>query len=88
MENITEEDLKKGPQYVDYAATGMMLIHRDVIEKINPPWFQVTNLERGQVFPEDFAICRKAREAGFKVAVDPRFDTWHFMPTGKRHTIT
>lgn len=83
--NLTDEDVARGPQYVDYATTGLMLIHRDVIEKLSPPWFQVEDLEDGLVFPEDFYICKRAREAGFKVAIDPRFDTYHQMYIGVPH---
>lgn len=83
--NLTDEDIARGPQYVDYAPTGLMMIHRDVIEKLKAPWFQVEDLENGLVFPEDFYICKNAREAGFKIAIDPRFDSHHFMYYGMNH---
>jgi len=58
----TDDDL------VEAQATGgaFILIKRRVLEAIEPPWFE------GDVdgFGEDFAFCRKARAAGFKVFVD------------------
>jgi GT2 family glycosyltransferase len=81
--NFKAEDLKE-PRLVDYVAGGLMLIHRDVIEKIPPPWFQTTNYP-DRVFPDDFHLCKLAREAGFKIAVDPRFDTWHIHNVGVQH---
>ncbi len=84
--NIKLGELKE-PRLVQSAATGLMMIHREVIEKIPPPWFQVTNLPEGGVWPEDFNFCRLAREAGFKVAVDPRFETFHVKEVLKKHSM-
>ncbi len=83
FKNFLADDIKE-PRLVDYTAGGLMLIHRDVIEKIPPPWFQTTNYS-DRVFPDDFHLCKLAREAGFKIAVDPRFDTWHIHNVGVWH---
>lgn len=41
-----------------------MLIRRDVLEAIEPPWFEYTDRS------EDIVFCEKARAAGFKLHVD------------------
>lgn len=63
---------------VEVKATGaaFMLVKRRVFDAIEPPWFEGT--EDG--FGEDFAFCRKARAAGFKVYVDRSVIVTH-MPT-------
>lgn len=54
---------------VEVKVTGaaFILIKRHVLEAIDDPWFD-GDPEDG--FGEDFAFCRKARKAGFKVYVD------------------
>ncbi|MBT3326723.1 MAG: hypothetical protein HN396_10825 [Gemmatimonadales bacterium] len=45
-----------------------MLIRREVLEAIEPPWFKFdTDEETGTPMGEDVYFCRKAREAGFKI---------------------
>lgn len=66
------------PQEVDVLGTGSMLISRAVFEKMADPWFETKDLANGQFMPEDYTFCLKAKNLGFKVAVDPRFETQHF----------
>jgi len=66
------------PQLTDVIATGSMLIHRTVVEKLKDPWFTIVDLPGGKVIPEDYNFCADVRKNGFKVALDPRFDTFHF----------
>lgn len=66
------------PQLVDVIATGSMLIHRDVFSKIPDPWFEFVEKAGGGVLPEDYNFCKKAKSEGILIAVDPRFDTFHF----------
>lgn len=66
------------PQLVDVIATGSMLIHRDVFSKVSDPWFEFIEKAGGGVLPEDYNFCKKAKSKGILVAVDPRFDTFHF----------
>ncbi len=75
--NFKADDLKI-PQLVDCIATGSMLIRRDVLEKIPEPWFQIFDYPKARMWSEDFVFCDKVHKAGFKVAVDPRFDTYHY----------
>jgi len=58
----TETDLREVP----VTGAAFLLVKRHVFEAIEPPWFEGD--EHG--FGEDFAFCRKARAAGFKVFVD------------------
>jgi len=59
-----------------------MLIRREVLEALEPPWFaDVTDEETGTRIGEDVYFCRKARAAGFKVwcRTDLRFG--HMVPS-------
>lgn len=62
---------------VEVQATGaaFILIKRRVLETLEPPWFEGKDA-RG--FGEDFAFCRKARAAGFKVYVDRSVIVTHY----------
>lgn len=73
------------PQLADVIATGSMLIHRSVLETLKDPWFTIVDLSEGKVIPEDYNFCSDVRKAGFKVAVDPRFDTFHFGTSYWQH---
>ena len=65
---------------VDLVGAGCLLIHRRVLERMSPPWFEwQIGREPAQVsgaapkrgaLSEDFAFCVKAKEAGFKVHLD------------------
>lgn len=67
----------KTPQLIDAGGTGIMLIHKEVLLKMPEPWFTIVDGTHGYVFPEDWNFCKKAKELGFKTAVDPRFATRH-----------
>jgi GT2 family glycosyltransferase len=60
------------------APTGGMLIRREVLEKLQYPWF-----ECGQIDPElgswDIYFCEKARQAGFKIHVDTENTIGHII---------
>ncbi len=64
------------PMLVDTLATGSMLISRKVFETVPAPWFSFVEKPESTI-PEDHNFCNMAREAGFKIAVDPRFNTYH-----------
>jgi GT2 family glycosyltransferase len=66
---------QKTPFKVDFVGFGFVLIAQGVFEKIPYPWFshdEIT-MENGVVrqLGEDFTFCRKARDAGFSIWVDP-----------------
>lgn len=66
-----------GPILVDTLATGSMMISRKVLETIPAPWFSFIE-EPDKTVPEDHNFCNIARAAGFRIAVDPRFETRHY----------
>lgn len=66
------------PQLVDALTTGSMLIRRDVLETLKDPWFTIVDLPGLKMIPEDFNFSASAQGAGFKIACDPRIDTFHF----------
>lgn len=74
--NFTVDNLPNYPLLVDTLATGSMMISRKVLETIPAPWFSFVE-KPDETIPEDHNFCNIARAAGFKVAVDPRFDTFH-----------
>lgn len=75
----------KGRQIVDvkYVGAGCLLIRRNVLEVMPPPWFDWM-VDRGDVpgprrISEDFEFCRKAKENhGFRICVDTRVQCSHF----------
>jgi GT2 family glycosyltransferase len=82
-------EIKKDILYVEgelieafWAGMGFMLVKKGVFEKIEPPWFQTTladiDEERKEMFvTEDIFFSIRAREAGFKVYIDPEVIVKH-----------
>ena len=61
----------EGLQPVDYIGMGVMMVKREVFEKIEAPWFAIPYSTVGNHYiGEDVFFCRKAREAGYEVLVD------------------
>ena len=63
-----------------YNGMGFMLIKKGVFEKVKYPWFcqlkkQIGDLE--DYCSEDVAFCHLAKEAGFKIYVDPEIIVGH-----------
>lgn len=86
-----------GPIKVDYAGTGFMLIKRNVIESLadKATTYQngakhvvselyITSVHDGVYESEDYHFCRKAREAGFTIMMDPdvKLRHWGQFPYG------
>lgn len=83
-------DQFKAPIEVDYAGTGFMLIARNVIETLaaqsdsyegpdgRVPALYMTPIHNDGFESEDYHFCRKAREAGFKVIMDPSVRLGHY----------
>ncbi len=85
-------NFKKGeltePALVDTVATGATLFSRKAFETVPEPWFEFVETKGGQTIPEDHNFCDKARALGLKVAVDPRFPTFHYGIAYWEHSIT
>ncbi len=61
----------EGMQRVDAIGTAGMLIRRDVLEAVGPPWFRTEYDANGLLARgEDFAFCERAAEAGFEIWAD------------------
>jgi len=60
----------------DGVGGGCLLVHRQVLDAIEPPWFEYNP---GTFVGEDFYFCRKVQAAGFKIFVDPGVICGHKM---------
>jgi hypothetical protein len=77
------------PFEVDYAGTGFMMIARGVYEVLMPSTetyegpggkthaFYMTPIHNDGFESEDYFFCRRAREAGFKIMMDPSIRLGH-----------
>lgn len=95
-ELVKDLDQFEEPIEVDYAGTGFMLIKREVIESLmekhgtyrgrdgDVPAIFMTPIHEGILESEDYHFCRIAREAGYKVIMDPsvRLLHWGAFPYG------
>ena len=71
-----DEEIPYGPLFeVDAVATGALLIHRDVLEKMEKPIFEY----RVKGISEDLQFCMDAKEAGFPVYCDLSTISGHFV---------
>jgi hypothetical protein len=55
-----------------------MLLRRDALEKMGPPWYVCSNPNAG----EDFDFCRRLKAAGFDLFVDYSVFTGHVAGPG------
>lgn len=80
MENIGIDELPK-KLFKAYRVGGTgLLVRRDVLEKLKPP-YQVTTYNdsyTGVTLSEDIYFSNKVREAGFDIWVDPAVQCHHF----------
>ena len=60
---------KTGLIPVEETGTAGMLIHKRVLDGVEGPWFRVGETEADRL-TEDRGFCRRARMAGFRVAID------------------
>jgi len=81
-----------GIAQVDIVASGLMLCHKSVFEKIGFPWFKWTRDTEltgfGHGMSEDFTFCEKLQSAGIPVLIDTSVQAPHIcgemkiMPDG------
>ena len=90
-ELVKDLDQYTGPVEVDYAGTGFMLIRREVVEEMVKDIGSYESKDGRRVHPlymtpvhddvfesEDYFFCRRAREAGYKVVMDPSVRLKHW----------
>jgi hypothetical protein len=66
------------PFKVVAAGSAGMLVRRNVIEAMEPPYFESTD---GAATNEDLGFCMKVREAGFDIWCNPRVQLGHILET-------
>jgi len=59
---------------VEGTGAACLFVAREVIDAIEPPWFEWSEGES-----EDMAFCRKAREAGYSITVDAAIQCGHIL---------
>ncbi|MCH7490513.1 MAG: glycosyltransferase [Gemmatimonadetes bacterium] len=74
--------IARGDVPVDVCGTGVMLIHRRVLESMDSPWFvpnERPNCAHGQ--NEDYNFCLRASDQGFTIACDTSVTCGHVGTT-------
>jgi len=61
---------KEGLEQVMGVGFGMVLIRKEVFEKVEKPWFWFDKTAKGGTIGEDIYFCAKAYDAGFDTIVD------------------
>lgn len=78
---MRDDEIRGTLQEVAVQGGGCMLLRMSIFHRIRGPWFE-PELDLGT----DVQICKKAREAGFKVACDTSIQIGHVM--AKREIVT
>jgi len=79
----------RGLLEIGLAGSACLMIHRRVLEDLDPPYFK-TELDADGVFiadSEDFFFCRKARTAGFSLWLDTGQVCSHFKTLDMRRSV-
>jgi GT2 family glycosyltransferase len=70
------------PMTADAVATGCIMVHREVYEKVEKegpnPWFDFEETDRGTELGEDIFFSKTVREAGYEIWVDPLLRLEHY----------
>ena len=65
---------------VDATGTGCIMIHRNVFDKMEKPYFEDLNDDKGFLLQgEDFYFCKKAKEKNIKIYVDTHYKALHYQ---------
>jgi GT2 family glycosyltransferase len=79
----------RGLLEVELAGTACLLIHRRVLEALDPPYFRML-LDDDRLFikdSEDFTFCRKVRVAGFSIWLDTDQPCSHYKALDMRASL-
>lgn len=72
---------------VDAIGAACVLIHREVLEAMSPPWFKLGYDEFGVCnLGEDFGWCLRAKGLGYKIFVDTSLKCEHTKKLGLKQT--
>lgn len=70
------------PSAVDAVGGGALLVHRRVFEALDEPWWWLewfkADEKDGHFMGEDLAFCRRVREAGFTILLNPLAEIVHW----------
>jgi GT2 family glycosyltransferase len=70
-----------GLMEVEWCGAGFMLVHRSVYEALgDEPYRQDVVAPSGALVGDDYSFCWRARQAGFRVMLDPRVFVGHIKP--------
>ena len=82
---VTDPEKANAPEQlveVDGTGTTCLFIHREVLEKMESPWFMFGYDKEGKInLGEDYSFCQKAKELGYGIWIDKKFVTNHFKST-------
>lgn len=59
-----------------------LLMSRELLEKMEKPYFKTTEFDEGKICSEDLYFCDKVREVGGKIICDPQVVCTHFKEVG------
>ena len=62
---------------VDATGTGCILIKTDVFLDMKQPWFEFIKNDDGVVVGEDINFCKKAKDLGYNIYIDPSIKVNH-----------
>ena len=96
---VKRDDMPADPFEIELLGGAVMLIEREVIEKlseidelkyedpINGPGVHIFHeqIVDRTLLSEDYAFCHRARESGFSIWCDPSVKVSHFGPCSWRH---
>lgn len=77
-----DKPLPAEPFEVDGCGGGCLMIRREVLERLAPPWFLWVENPDGSQVGEDIYFCKQINAAGLRVRVDPACVCRHHKTIG------
>lgn len=72
------QELPDNPFKTVYVGCGMMLVRMEVFDKLKWPYWKDEFAPGVKTLGEDLYFCKKARDAGYDIWVDPKLKCNHF----------